>query len=270
MSLPWRASPIGRRWLFAALMVSAVGVAILLAACGGGKKEEGGGTSTSAATNTPAGGGGKTTAATQTTAAGGGTEDASAAIKKLTSEYATFTGKIKYEIKDVTGTDTTGLTAMTFYQRGDKSRVDIESAEGNVIVITTPDASYMCTQNQCLKSAGTSGADSSVAPLMSLIDPSTIESEFGSLPQGIDIKTSKEKIAGVEATCFSAKGDLDKESPGEEAGEICMAEGGLLLRLVFTGPDSSVSFEASEASTKVSDSDFEPPYEVVDLSQLGQ
>jgi hypothetical protein len=256
--------------LFAAFIVSAAALAVVLAACGGGDKKEGGATATSAATHTPAGGGGKTAAATQTTAAGGGTEDVSATIKKLTEEYKTFTGKVKYEIKDLSGVDSSGLSAMTFYQKGDKSRVDIESADGNIIVINTPDANYMCTKGQCLKSAGTSGADSSIAPLMSLIDPGTIESEFGSLPKGIDVKSSKEKIAGVEATCLSAKGDLDPQTPGEEAGEICIAEGGLLLRLTFTSGGTSGSFEASEASTKVSDSDFEPPYNVVDISQLGQ
>lgn len=262
-----RAPHSRRGWVFAALVLSAVAAVVILAACGGGKKEETGGTATSAATHTPGGGETKTTAATA--GPGGGNEDAAAAIKKLTSEYKSFTGKIAYQVKDLSGVDSSGLTAMTFYQKGNKSRVDIESAEGNIIVISTPEADYMCSQNQCLKSEGT-GADSSVAPLMQLIDPGTIESEFGSLPHGIDIKTSKEKIAGVEATCFSAKGDLDPETPGDEAGEICIAEGGLMLRLTFTSGGKSASFEATEATTKVSDSDFEPPYEVVDLTNLGQ
>ena len=64
-------------------------------------------------------------------------------------------------------------------------------------------------------------------------------------------------------------GDLDTETPGDESGQVCYADGGLLLRISSTG-DAGGSFEATEAGTEVSDADFEPPFEVIDLSSIGQ
>lgn len=266
MSLLSRA-PRGRRWIFAALLITGAALAMLAAACGGGgKKESTGGT----ATQTTAAADEKTPAAATTSGAGGTDEDAVAAISKLAKEYQTFTGKIRYEIKNFSGADASGLTAVTFYQKGDKSRVDIESPDGNVIVINMPDANYMCTENQCLKSAGSSSTGDSLAPFAELINPAQVESTFGSLPKGVDIKKSSAKIAGISATCFSAEGDLDPETPGDESGEICFSEDGQMLRLKFTAGGESGTFEATEASTSVADKDFEPPFEVIDLSDLGQ
>lgn len=265
MSSCWHA-PRRRRWVFAALLLTGTALAILATACGGGgKKEPTGG----AATQTSAAGQEKTPAAA-TTSGAGGEEDAAAAISKLAKEYQTFTGKIRYEIKGFSSADASSLTAMSFYQEGDKSRTDIESPDGNVIFINTPAASYMCTENQCLKSAGSGGAGDALAPFAELINPAQIESTFGSLPKGVDIKKSSAKIAGMSATCFSAQGDLDPETPGDESGEVCFSEDGLMLRLKFTSSGESGTFEATEASTRVADKDFEPPFEVTDLGDLGQ
>lgn len=260
-------APHGRPWIFAALLLTGVALAMLAVACGGGGKKEATG---GAATRTTAAAGEKTPAVATTSGAGGGDEEAIAAISKLAKEYRTFTGKIKYEIKNVSGADASELTFMTFYQKGNKSRVDIESADGNVILINTPDANYMCTENQCLKSAGSSSTGDSLAPFAEFINPAQVESTFGSLPKGIDIKKSSEKIAGISATCFSAEGDLDPETPGDESGEVCFSDGGLMLRLKFAAGGESGTFEATEASTSVADKDFEPPFEVIDLGDLGQ
>ena len=96
------------------------------------------------------------------------------------------------------------------------------------------------------------------------------ERRFHFLPDGVDVNVSEEKIAGVNATCFSASGDLDDTTPGDESGEVCFAEGGLLLRLTFESAGESGTLEAVEADSEVDESDFEPPFEVVDLSDLGQ
>lgn len=258
-------APRRRRWVFAALLLTGAALATLAGACGGGGEEKATG---GAATQTTAAG--EETPAAATTSGAGGGEDAAAAISKLAKEYQTFTGKIRYEIKDFSDAGVTDMSAMTFYQKGDKSRTDIESPDGNVIFINTPDANYMCTENQCLKSAGSSSTGDSLASFAEFINPAQVESIFGSLPRGVDIKKSSAKIAGISATCFSAEGDLDPETPGDESGEVCFSEDGLMLRLKFAAGGESGTFEATEASTSVADKSFEPPFEVIDLSDLGQ
>lgn len=262
----------GARWNWLPIVLGLVAAVFLvaMAACGGGgdgKAKDQGSTATPKASS-PAGGG--ATDAPAATSDSGSGNDATDALAKFASDYERFTGKVKYEIKDFSSADTAGLSSMAIYQSSDKSRVDIESAAGNVIIIDTPDASYTCTANQCLKSPPGDASANPMEGFAGFFDASTIQSEFGAMPEGTDLKTSKEKIAGLQATCISAKGDLDTSSPGDEEGEVCFAEGGLMLRIKFSSGGTSGTFEATEASTKVSDSDFEPPYDVTDLSELGQ
>ena len=244
---------------------------VVASACGGDDDDDDGGDNEATATKSADGG---DDAGEETPSDDGGDDggddssDAAGQLAALAGEYEKFEGYVKYEARDFGGD--AGFSSMAIYQKGDSSRIDIESADGNVILINTPDATYMCTANQCSKFPVGEDTGGFADAFAGLIDPSTIESEFGDLGDDVEIDVSSEEIAGVDATCFSASGDLDEDTPGDEAGEVCFTEGGLLLRITFDSAGESGTLEATEADNEVPDDAFEPPFEVIDLSDLGQ
>lgn len=172
-------------------------------------------------------------------------------LSDLTREYDRFEGYVKYEARDFPESES--LDSMTIYQEGDRSRVDIESSQGPVTLIDVPDASYVCSPNQCVQyPAGDTGGVGSL--FTSLVDPDTIEGQFGTA----DYDKNEERIAGLDATCFKADGN-----------EVCFGEGGLLLRVRFAEGNGNGTLEAVEANTTLPDDAFEPPYEVIDLEGFG-
>lgn len=261
-----------RAWLKSSLALLALTAILFLAlasACGGDDEETNGNeaTPTKEAGDT---GGPSTHNATPTHEAGNGSSsDATEKLKTLAGEYEQFEGYVKYNASDF---GDNSLSSMAIYQKGSSSRLDIESSDGNIILINTPDATYMCTvaESQCIKYPAGEDTGSLADAFTSILDPSTIEDTFGGIPDAADIDTSSEKIAGIDAVCFSASGDLDPETAGDESGEVCFSESGLLLRLKFEGGGQSGTIEATEASSDVPGSAFEPPYDVIDLSDLGQ
>ncbi|HET9475910.1 MAG TPA: hypothetical protein VFP63_00315 [Dehalococcoidia bacterium] len=223
------------RWLLALLALAAALFLVVASACGGDDDDDDGGDSEPTATESTDGG-------------DDGGDDGSDDFDSLSGDYEKFEGYVKYEAHDFSADDT--LESMAIYQEGDKSRVDISSSEGLVTIIDTPDASYVCSENQCLKyPAGNTGGVGSL--FTSFIDPTTIEDQFGNA----DYDESEEEIAGLSAKCFSAQN-----------GEVCFGEGGLLLR---TSSDEG-TLEAVEADTDIPDDAFEPPFDVIDLGDLGQ
>lgn len=253
------------RWGFLLLALTSVIFVAFASACGG--DDDDGENSLPTATK-PADGDGATTKATPETGGDNGGEggDAREELRKLASEYEAFEGYVKYT---TSGFGDGGPSSMAIYQKGPNSRIDIESSDGDVILIQNPDGTFMCTvaESQCIKYAAGEDAESLVGGLTSFLDPGTIEDTFD-LPDGVDFDTSKEKIAGIEAICFSASGDLEPDTPGDESGEVCFSEGGLLLRIKFESSVESGSFEATEASSDVPDDAFEIPFDVIDLSDL--
>jgi hypothetical protein len=245
----------------------AVGTAILLlllvtAACGGDdeKTDEGGSEPTTTASNE---GGDETPEATEET---GGGNDGASDLRALAAEYGDFTGVVKYE---TTGFGGDAFTSMTIYRDGALSRVDYEGAEGSGSFITNADGSFVCAENQCIKYPAGQGVDPTAA-FTAFISADSIEAAYGDIPDGVDVEKSSEEVAGTDATCYTYSGDLDDTEAGDESGEICFAESGLLLRLDFSSASGSGAFEAVEASEDVADADFEPPFDVVDLSELSQ
>lgn len=81
-----------------------------------------------------------------------------------------------------------------------------------------------------------------------------------------DVDTSQRSIAGIDAACFTASGALTDLGEGE--GEVCFSDEGLLLYLSGEADGASSVFEATSVSTDVTDEDFEPPYEVIELPDL--
>ncbi len=219
------------RWLLALLALAALFL-VASSACGGDDDDDDGGDNATTATGSGDGGG----------------NDGGQDIESRTGEYEKFKGYVKYEARDFSADD--ALKAMAIYQEGDNSRVDIDSSVGLVTIIDTADASYVCSENQCLKyAAGNTGGVGDA--LTAFLDPRAIENEF----RGADYDVSQEKIAGLDSTCYTAQGN-----------EVCFAEGGLLLR---TKSDNG-TLEAVEADTDIPDGAFEPPFDVVDLGGFGQ
>jgi hypothetical protein len=241
----------------------AVGAAVLLllsltAACGGDDEKT---TDEPTATDSS---GEETPEATDESSGGG--SDGASDLSALAAEYGDFTGVVKYETSGFGGES---FTSMTIYRDGALSRVDYDGADGSGSFITNSDGSFVCAENQCIKYPAGQGLDPTAA-LTSFISADRVEAAYGDIPDGVDVEKSSKELAGSDATCYTYSGDLDEEDPGDEAGEICFAESGLLLRLEFSGASGSGAFEAVEASEDVSGGDFEPPFDVVDLSELGE
>jgi len=249
------------RWLLALLSVALVAAMLLLAACGGDDDEEqdDGGDSGPTATETADGG-------DETIDAGDGGDDAASNLSALADNYEDFTGVVTYE---TTGFADGSFTSMKIYKGENASRVDYEGTDATGTILSTADAIYLCGEGICLKySSGDSSLDPT-AGLTALLSAQSISDAYGDLPDGVDVSESSQEIAGVDATCYSYTGEIDETESGDESGEICVSESGLLLRLKFSGSGGG-QFEATEATDDVSDDDFEPPFPVTELPNFGQ
>ena len=205
---------------------------------------------------------------------GEGDSDSLAELAAFGGDYSSYTGKVTYDITDFSTGDSaglTGVTSMTIYQKDGSSRLDISSPDGDIIFISTPDASYLCSGgSDCLKYAADDElAGAAVSIFSGLFSADSINRSIDDIPAGLDFDVTSETIAGLDATCFKATGNLDPSQAGDESSEFCFSDGGLLLRLAFEGADQSSIFEATSASHEVADSDFDPPYPVIDLGDLG-
>ena len=261
------ASQSRARWLLVLLALTAALFLVVGSACGGDDDDDDSGGNSPTATDSADGGddGGDETPTDSDSDGNGG--DAADQLAAFAGEYEQFNGYVKYGASNFSSDDS--LSSMALYQKGDKSRIDIESADGSVTLIETPDASYVCSEGQCIQyPAGDTGGVGDI--FTAFLDPAAIQSGFLDVADDVDFDVSKKKIAGIDATCFSASGDLDPDTPGDEQGEVCFAEGGLLLRLTFVGGGESGTFEAVEADSDVPDDAFDPPFDVIDLSDLGQ
>jgi len=234
---------------------AAILMLVLITACGGGDdKKTDEGRSNATATNSSSGGE-KTPTATDATGS-----DGSSDLSALAAQYGNFTGVVKYETSGFGDS----LTAIKIYKDKGRSRVDYEGAEGSGSFITNADGSFACAENQCIKYPAGQGLDPTAA-FTTFISAETIEKSYGDIPEGVNVKKSSRQIAGTDATCYIYSGEIDKTEAGDESGEICFAQSGLLLRLEFSGASGGGTFNAVEASQDVSEADFEPPFPVTDI-----
>jgi hypothetical protein len=244
------------------VIVALTAALLLIAACGGDDEEADGGDSEPTATREADGGGGE---ATPNSGDGDG-EDAASDLSALAGEYSDFSGVVKYE---TSGFGDESFSTMTIYRDGNRSRVDYEGEGSSGSFITNEEGSFACAEGQCLKYPAGQGIDPTAA-FTAFITPETVQEAFGDVPDGVDVEKSSEEIAGLEATCYTYSGDVDETEAGDETGQICFSESGILLRLEFESAAGGGSFEAVEAQETVEDSDFEPPFDVVDLGEFGQ
>ena len=101
--------------------------------------------------------------------------------------------------------------------------------------------------------------------MVKLLPPDSIFAVPQSIAGGIGnvglVDESAREIGGVDSNCFS----VDTAALGGGASEICFSDEGLMLHLRGESAGSSFTYEAKSASTDVTDADFEPPYEVIDI-----
>jgi hypothetical protein len=178
------------------------------------------------------------------------------------------TARVTYRVtSDVEGETFEGEWVVV--QRPPDSRLEIASTEGGeefrTIIITTGGKSYMCFsgggEESCLATEAEE-AEAGAAPLDLLFD---IPQELAEDTEDVDLaETSQRSIAGVDATCFTVSSGL--ADLGE--GETCFSDQGLLLYVRSEVDGASSVFEATSVDTDVTDADFEPPYEIIELPEL--
>lgn len=181
-------------------------------------------------------------------------------LAELSSEGAT--GRVTYRVSGA------GQTAgeWTVVQKPPNSRIEFAStepgSEGRTIIIVTEDKSYVCFsasgQENCIETPSSQTQDET-APLDPLF---SIPNEIIADAEAVNVlEESDRTIAGVDAKCFTVESGLADLAEGE----MCFSEEGMLLYLRTGSGATEFTFEAIDASTDVSDSDFEPPYEIFDL-----
>lgn len=253
-----------------------VACAASLAACGGGGSKSS--TPTAATPGQPA----ATSAAGQTP---GATSPASntpasditpnAEIQAVVQKFAAATFKGTYNLK-TTNADTSALEdgQLVLYKQGDtRLRFEVtvkrDGVDSQIIFIQNGATSVFC-----LKDAAEFGAIFGIPPGQGLCFNSNAgaDNPVGSLGSSFsDIENadvtvldrSQRTIAGKDGDCYRLQ---DNQTSAITA--ACFSSDGVILYSKDEGGDVS-EIEATDISGTVSDSDFDPPYEVRDLGDTG-
>ncbi|MEX0683907.1 MAG: hypothetical protein WD904_03350 [Dehalococcoidia bacterium] len=256
-------------WRFLFLLLSAFAMTALLLATACGGDDDDGGDETSATATQDSGDdggddGGDDEDPTETEDSGddgGDEEDIFSQLDELTGDLETVTGKISYEITDADGT----TSSMTFYAKSPNSRFDTSDGSTTSIIISTPDTTYVCDSSSetCIATPG-SGDDVSSLGLFGAFFSSEIIGAYVNVAEaaGVDVEMSDESINGIDATCFSWDEDTALEV---DSGKLCFNDAGVMVYQEFTDDSGTTKLEATEYSDDVSDSDFEPPYDVTEI-----
>ncbi len=180
------------------------------------------------------------------------------------------TAKVTYRITSEAAGETLEAE-WVLVQRPPDSRIEIVSEEGGeetrAIFISTGGKYYVCTSGGGEESCLATEAEAAEAGTAALDPLFQIPQELAQDGEGVDVVgTSERSIAGVDATCFTVSGALADVGEGE--GEVCFSDDGLLLYLSGETAGETFTFEATSVSTDVTDADFEPPYEILELPGL--
>ena len=202
------------------LVIVVSAVLLAAAACGGDSKGTEEATTTSSAT--PAEG---TPGVSQIS------EEVSKKLKDLGEEWAKTRVKGTYDIARTTGPETTKST-LVLYWAPPKVRADfagdVFGTSTQTIVISTPDKTYVCSQeggDQCLAYPPSSNLVDDL-PFLSNFDPGAIEAGLSGLTGDVQIASSSEKVAGNDASCVSAEGNIGGQ---DSFIKWCFASNGLPL-----------------------------------------
>lgn len=206
------------------------------------------------------GGGGKTPQAEDTPGADGDARALSDLAALADGAGEDRVGRVVYAVMTVTD----GVTfegEWVIVQRPPDSRFEFtgieDGVESRTIIINAGDKSYLCVssggQEICFETEESEADTSPIDPIFGVLRE--IAEGIGSVDL---IHRSQRSIAGANATCFAVSSTL--ASLGE--GEICFSQDGLLLYLQSRVDGARSTFEATSASLRVTDEDFEPPYDI--------
>jgi hypothetical protein len=163
------------------------------------------------------------------------------------------TGKVTYT---VTNTDGTTITT-TVFSKPPNSRSDTVDLDGSTSSwIETPGITYICisdaaqTDQSCTEETGTTGS----AGLG--FDPALIDAlALAAQAQEVDINKSSENIAGTDADCYEG-------TYNGRTAKFCFSGDGVMLAELITDSSGTSGLTATEYSSDVSDSDFQPLYPI--------
>lgn len=253
------------RWLILLLAMIAA-LTLVLAACGGDDDDDDSGDDGGEPTATESTDGGDDDSGDDDSGdddASGG--DGRSALEELAASGEDATGVVTYTIVTEGQPD----SSWKVYSAGDKSRFDVISDDGNIISITTPEASYSCTESGgegvCFEGEGDTGSNPFAGLFTAYGSIDAVDNYLG-LYGDSNVDTSTEEIAGVDAECYAISGDLTGD---EGTIKWCFSENGLLLLSSYDLDSGDFEMKATDFSQDVSDSDFEPPYDVTDIPGLG-
>lgn len=155
-------------------------------------------------------------------------------------------------------------------QRPPDSRMEFstsvgEGVETRTVIISAGGRTFLCFEDigtgNCIETTD-ENTEAERAPLTPLF---TIPRDLAQSVEGVEIaERSRETIAGLEAECFRVRSGI----AGLSSGQVCFAADGTLLRLRTETEGQAVVFEATSVTADVTDADFEPPYEIVDLPDI--
>jgi hypothetical protein len=178
------------------------------------------------------------------------------------------TAKVTYRVT----TDVEGETLeqeLVVAQRPPESRFEMAMVESGeefrTIIINTGGKSYVCFSGGGEESCLASTAEEAEAETEDFGFFFDTPRELAEDAEDVDLaEKSHRSIAGVDATCFTVSSGL--ADLGE--GEICFSDQGLLLYLRGEAEGEGSTVEATSVSTDVTDADFEPPYEIIELPEF--
>ncbi len=234
------------------LTVVGIGVvfSVMAGACGGGGGGKTSGPTAPAATSQA----GKTPTAGVSPQAQAGSSD----LSGLAGKFASGTFKVTYQVSGFGAAGSQGT--MIWYKKGDNLRMDmtglVPGQQGTTTMIMGSDTTYICTASP---GVGTGGICLS-SPSQAGQGAGQIASQLGKTladPSLNVVSTSSRSIAGQDAKCYT----VQSASITGQA-EFCMSSDGAPLSVKETVQGSEMTMEATDYSSNVSDSDFQPPYPV--------
>lgn len=191
--------------------------------------------------------------------------DARTSLEKLAGSGENAVGVVTYTIASEGAPEST----WKVYSDGESSRVDFGEEGSAFISITTPKASYYCTDigggsGACFEGEGSEDTNP-FAGLFTQYGTSEAVIDYLDVYGDAEIDQSTQEIAGVEANCYATSGDLTGEAG---TAEWCYSNNGLLLLSSYDIAGGAFEMEATEFSEDVPDDAFEPPYEITDIPGL--
>jgi hypothetical protein len=190
------------------MMVLALLGGALLFACGGDDDDaDGGDVDQPTATQEADGGDGGADGGQDTN--GGG--DASSDLRDLAGKLANKEVKASYQLSGTFGGESLESSFTLYWKPPDTWRVDFSSEGTESIFISQAGTGYLCTadgaEGTCLQSPLGSAVP---IPFFDLFtNPESFSSTVGAQLAGLDIERSSREIAGQDATCFSASGEVE-------------------------------------------------------------